>query len=288
VRAAQAGVAPGEPSSEDAEILANVRAQLGFDEAEWVGVAAAPSPYPMLELFRAIGVDLIEFWGMSECIFSVAPPPDRVKLGRIGIAAPGVEIRVAQDGEILVRGPNVMVGYRGEPEKTAEAIDSDGWLHTGDLAECDADGYLKIVDRKKELIINSAGKNMAPTKIEMAIKQESPLIAHVVAIGDRRPFVTALIILDEEACAKDPLWDAAGGFAAFADSPAMRETISAAVAAGNQHLARVEQVKRHTILTDAWAPGSAVLTATQKLRRRAIVERYAPHIDAMYSDDARS
>jgi long-subunit acyl-CoA synthetase (AMP-forming) len=288
VRAQQAGETVGARSPHDAEILANVRARLGLDAAEWVGVAAAPSPYPMLAFFRAIGVDLVEFWGMSECIFSVAPPREKVKLGRIGIAAPGVEIRLAEDGEILVRGPNLMVGYRGEPEKTAEAIDAEGWLHSGDLAESDAYGYLKIVDRKKELIINSAGKNMAPTKIEMAITQESALIAQVVAIGDRRAHVTALIVLDEEACAKDPSYDVAGGLAAFADSPVAHERIAAAVAAGNEHLARVEQVRRYTILKEAWAPGSDVLTPTQKLRRRAISERYASVIDAMYSSDQAS
>jgi long-chain acyl-CoA synthetase len=282
VRAEQAGQPVGDLDPAHAEILASVRAKLGFDQAEWVGVAAAPSPYSMLEFFPAIGIELIEFWGMSECIFSVTPPRERIKLGRIGIAAPGVEIRLADDGEILVKGPNVMVGYRGEPEKTMAAIDPNGWLYSGDIAEADEDGYLKIVDRKKELIINTAGKNMAPSKIEMAIKQECSLIAQVVAIGDGRPYVTALVVLDVEACVRHPEYDSTGGLAVFSQSAAAREAVAAAVAAGNERLARVEQVKRHRILSEQWEAGSAELTPTLKLRRRPISEKYTDEIDAMY------
>jgi long-subunit acyl-CoA synthetase (AMP-forming) len=259
---------------------AEAPARLGLDQAEWVGVAAAPSPRRVLEFFPSIGIELIEFWGMSECIFSVAPPRERVKIGRIGVAAPGVEIRLAADGEILVRGPNVMVGYRGEPEKTAEAIDDDGWLYSGDVAEADEDGYLKIVDRKKELIINSAGKNMAPSKIELAVKQGSPLIAHVVAIGDRRPYVSALIVLDEDACARHPDWD--GDLAGFAQSAAVRDEVARAIEAGNATLARVEQVRRHSILDVAWPPGSDEVTPTLKVRRKPIAEKYAFEISALY------
>jgi long-chain acyl-CoA synthetase len=262
-----------------------VRAKLGLDQSEWTGVAAAPSALSTLEFFHAIGINLIEFWGMSECIFSVTPPRDRVKLGRIGMAAPGVEIRLAGDGEILVKGPNLMIGYRGEPEKTAEAIDVDGWLHSGDVAEADEEGYLKIVDRKKEIIINSAGKNMSPSKIELAIKQECPLIAQVVAIGDRRPYVTALVVLDEDACAQHSEYEQAGGLAAFSRTTAAREAVANAVAAGNERLARVEQVKKHAVLDVAWPPGSAEVTPTMKLRRRPIVEKYATTIDALYDDE---
>jgi long-chain acyl-CoA synthetase len=269
----------------DNEILAGVRAKLGLDQSEWTGVAAAPSALSTLEFFHAIGINLIEFWGMSECIFSVTPPRDRVKLGRIGMAAPGVEIRLAGDGEILVKGPNLMTGYRGEPEKTAEAIDVDGWLHSGDVAEADEEGYLKIVDRKKEIIINSAGKNMSPSKIELAIKQECPLIAQVVAIGDRRPYVTALVVLDEDACAQHSEYEQAGGLAAFSRTTAAREAVANAVAAGNERLARVEQVKKHAVLDVAWPPGSAEVTPTMKLRRRPIVEKYATTIDALYDDE---
>ena len=262
-----------------------VPAKLGLDRSEWTGVAAAPSSLSTLEFFHAIGINLIEFWGMSECIFSVTPPRDRVKLGRIGKAAPGVEIRLAGDGEILVKGPNLMIGYRGEPGKTAEAIDGDGWLHSGDVAEADDEGYLKIVDRKKEIIINSAGKNMSPSKIELAIKQECPLIAQVVAIGDRRPYVTALVVLDEDASAQHPEYDPAGGLAAFSRTPAVRDAIAKAMAAGNERLARVEQVKKHAILEVSWPPGSTEVTPTMKLRRRPIAEKYTATIDALYDGE---
>jgi long-chain acyl-CoA synthetase len=285
VHADQNGDAVPDVDAADEEILAGVRAKLGFDQSEWTGVAAAPSALSTLEFFRAIGVDLIEFWGMSECIFSVAPPRERVKLGRIGKAAPGVDIRLADDGEILVKGPNVMLGYRGDPEKTAEAIDEDGWLYTGDVAEADDEGYLTIVDRKKEIIINSAGKNMSPAKIELAIKQECPLIAQVVAIGDRRPYVTALVVLDEDACAQHPEYDPSGGLAAFSRTAAVGEAVAAAVAAGNERLARVEQVKKHTILGVVWPPGSAEVTPTLKLRRRPISEKYEATIDALYGNE---
>jgi long-chain acyl-CoA synthetase len=283
VRAMQAGEPAPALSAEHEAVLAAVRAKTGLDRAEMVGVAAAPSSPSMLEFFPAIGVDLLEFWGMSECIFSTANPVDRPKYGTIGLAAPGVEIRLADDGEILVRGPNLMAGYRGEPAKTAEAIDADGWLHSGDIAVADADGYLKIVDRKKELIINSAGKNMAPSKIEMAIKDAGPLIAQVVAIGDARPFVTALVVLDEEACQRHAqAHGLTGDFASIATDPGVRAQVAAAVAAGNERLARVEQVKYHAVITTPWAPGGDELTPTMKLRRRPISAKYAAEIDAMY------
>jgi long-subunit acyl-CoA synthetase (AMP-forming) len=280
VRAEQAGeqVPDADPAHEP--VLAAVREKLGLDQLEWCGVAAAPSPRPVLEFFPAIGVNLMEFWGMSECILSTCNPVGAVKIGTIGPAAPGVEIDLADDGEILVRGPNVMCGYRGEPAKTAEAIDAAGWLHTGDIAVRDDDGYLTIVDRKKELIINSAGKNMAPTKIEMAVKAGSSLIAQVVAIGDGLPYVTGLVVLDPEAAERHGAWD--GDFEAFTSHADVVADIDAAVAAGNEKLARVEQLKTFTIIGQPWAPGGDELTPTLKLRRKPITEKYAAQIDAMY------
>jgi long-subunit acyl-CoA synthetase (AMP-forming) len=173
-----------------------------------------------------------------------------------------------------------MCGYRGEPAKTAEAIDADGWLHTGDIAVRDDDGYLTIVDRKKELIINSAGKNMAPTKIEMAVKAGSSLIAQVVAIGDGLPYVTGLVVLDPDAAERHGAWD--GDFGAFTVHADVVAEIDAAVAAGNEKLARVEQLKTVTIIGQPWPPGGDELTPTLKLRRKPITEKYAAQIDAMY------
>ena len=158
----------------------------------------------MLEFFHAIGIPIGELWGMSEtCGASTVNPPEKVKLGTVGPPLPGIEIKLAEDGEVLVRGDSIMPGYRNMPEKTAETIDDDGWLATGDIGELDEDGYLKIVDRKKELIINAAGKNMSPANIESHLKAASPLIGQAVAIGDARPYNVALIVLDPDFA---PVW----------------------------------------------------------------------------------
>ena len=185
-------------------------------------------------------------------------------------------MKLAEDGEIMVRGPQVMKGYRNMPEKTAEALGDDGWLMTGDVGEFDEAGYLRIVDRKKELIINAAGKNMSPANIEAKLKAASPLIAQVVAIGDRRPYNVALITLDQETLA-------ARG--AAAEDEAIVEEIAAAVAAGNERLSRVEQIKRYTVIPGEWAPGGEELTPTLKLKRRPIERKYEDRDrGALYSE----
>jgi long-subunit acyl-CoA synthetase (AMP-forming) len=223
---------------------------------------------------------------MSElsCIASVVPPAEH-RLGTVGRLLPGMEGRIAEDGELLVRGPLVMKGYRGEPGKTAEAIE-DGWLHTGDVMTMDCDGYLTIVDRKKELIINAAGKNMSPANIENVMKAACPLIGGIVAIGDRRPYNTALAVLDAETAAayaaRHGLPDAAAATLA-ADADVIRE-IKAGMSQGNTRLARVEQIKRFRILPVFWEPGGDELTLTMKLRRRPIAQKYAAEIEALYAD----
>jgi long-subunit acyl-CoA synthetase (AMP-forming) len=285
VRAQQSGRSAPAVSEQHQLLLAAVRERIGLDQVEWAGVAAAPSPYSVLEFFHAIGVGVAELWGMSECVLSTSNPPDRVKLGTVGVAIPGVEIKLAADGEILVRGPNVTKRYRNDPERTAEAIDAEGWLHSGDIATADADGYLKIVDRKKELIINSAGKNMSPCHIEGLIKDESPLIGQVVAIGDARKYVTALIVLDEEATlAAARNRGLPEDLGTIALDPGMLMEIGAAVARGNEHLARVEQVKAFTIIPTMWHPGGDELTPTMKLKRRIINEKYATEIEQLYTE----
>jgi long-subunit acyl-CoA synthetase (AMP-forming) len=284
VRARQAG-RPAPPIDDtDRSTLAAVRGRLGLDSLEYAPVAAAPCAVEVLELFHALGVEVLEFWGMSECMFAVSNPPGGARLGSVGQPVPGVEVALADDGEILVRGRTVMIGYRNEPGKTSDTIDADGWLHSGDIAVADDDGYLRIVDRKKELIINSGGKNMSPSKIELAVKSGCDLIAQVVAIGDRRPCVTALVVLDEEAALS---FARANGIdediAAVAADDRVRALVADAVAAGNERLARVEQVKAHSILPTAWAPGGDELTPTMKLKRRPIGEKYAAEVDALYA-----
>jgi long-subunit acyl-CoA synthetase (AMP-forming) len=262
----------------DQAIFAKLRAMLGLDQCEFFGVGAAPMPVDVLDFFASMDIEIAEMWGASECTGnSTINPPGAVRPGTVGTPLPGVEMRLADDGELLVRGPSVMKGYRGDPRATAEAIDGDGWLRTGDLGRFDADGYLTIIDRKKDIIINSAGKNMAPASIEAAIKSQTPLIAQIVAFGDRRPYNVALIVLDRAA---------AGGRGS--DDPEIAALVGEAVARGNAKLSRVEQIKRYRILADEWAPGSDELTPTGKPRRKQIMDTYAATIDALYAESPRA
>jgi long-subunit acyl-CoA synthetase (AMP-forming) len=299
VRAEQAainGEGPGpdeallaEYARADELVLSKIRQQLGLDEVHWSVSGAAPTSIDVLEFFGAIGLPICELWGMSElsCCATINPP-DGIKIGTVGRALPGVELRIADDGELLCRGPLVMRGYRNEPQKTAEAIDAEGWLHTGDVATIDDEGYVRIVDRKKELIINAAGKNMSPANIEARLKSASPLIGQAIAIGDRRPYNVALIVLDPDACAAYAARAGlAEGSAAFlCQHEGIVAAVSAAVEDANAGLSRVEQIKRFRILPVDWLPGGDELTPTMKLKRRPIAEKYAAEIDALYAADA--
>jgi long-chain acyl-CoA synthetase len=292
VRAEQAGepvpeaLAAGVARAEQL-VFAPLRAALGFDRARAYYVGAAPTPREVLEFFHAINIPIAEVWGMSElsCV-ATAMPPGRVKIGTVGKAVPGVELKIAADGEVLVRGPLVMRGYRNQPDQTRATIDADGWLATGDVGELDAEGFLRIVDRKKELIINAAGKNMSPANIEARIKTSSPLIGQAIVIGDARPYNVALVVLDPDGALA---FCRARGFdlarAQLADHEAIRGEIERAVAAANEHLSRVEQIKRYLLLTDEWLPGGDELTPTMKLRRKPIAAKYAAQIDALYAGE---
>lgn len=270
----------------DAAVLAELRAKLGLNQVKWAMSGAAPIPPETLGFFFGLGIPISEVWGMSEvtCIATVSPPHE-ARLGTVGRLLPGLEATFADDGEFLIRGPSIMRSYRPEPAKTAEALDAEGWLHTGDILTQDADGYLRVVDRKKELIINSAGKNMSPANIENAIKAATPLIGSIATIGDRRPFNTALIVIDAETAepyaAQHGLPDASA--AALATDPGVLAEIARGVAAGNTRLSRVEQIKRFTVLPTFWEPGGDEITLTMKLRRNPIATKYAPDIDRLYS-----
>ena len=254
-----------------------VRARLGLDQCTVCVSGAAPASLEVMQYFGHLGLTINEGWGMSElsCFATVNPPHD-VRIGTVGKALPGVELRLLDDGELLVRAPLVMKGYRNDRERTAEALDADGWLHSGDIAAIDGDGYVRIVDRKKELIINSAGKNMSPANIELKLRAASPLIAHAVCVGDRRPYNVALLVLDREVLART-----AGG--AASSTEALRELLTGAVEAANASLSRVEQIKRFTILDTEWLPGGDELTPTLKLKRRPIESKYEAEIARLYS-----
>jgi long-chain acyl-CoA synthetase len=270
----------------DAEIFSGLRAMLGLDQIEAINVGAAPTPVEVLEFFHAIGLPLAELWGMSEtCGAGAVNPLDKIKLGTVGPPAPGVQIKLDTDGEVLVKSETVMIGYRNLPERTAESLTDDGWLRTGDIGEFDEDGYLKIVDRKKELIINAAGKNMSPANIEATLKSSSPLIGQACCIGDRRPYNTALIVLDADFA---PAWAGQHGIddtalESLAREQAVRDAVQDGVDAANEKLARVEQIKRFTIVEGDWLPSGDELTPTMKLKRKPIGEKYAGQIDAMYA-----
>jgi long-chain acyl-CoA synthetase len=291
VRLEQAGEPVPEELAEqvakaDAEMFAGLRQTLGLDQVEAINVGAAPTPVEVLEFFHAIGLPLAELWGMSEtCGAGSVNPTGKIKIGTVGPPAPGVEIKLDTDGEVLVKSDVVMLGYRNLPDKTAEAFTEDGWLRTGDIGTFDEDGYLTIVDRKKEIIINAAGKNMSPANIEATLKTASPLIGQACCIGDRRSYNTALIVLDPDFA---PVWAAQQGIEETTlESLARDERVRAAVQKGveeaNAKLAKVEQIKKFTIVERDWLPGGEELTPTMKLKRKPIAARYADIIEEMYA-----
>ena len=271
----------------DPLVLRPLRARLGLDNVLWAGSGAAPIPVEVLRYLAGIGVDVLEVWGMTETTGTATiNTPDDFRTGTVGRVNPGMELRLGEDGEIFVRGPLVCAGYLRPDGGVAPVVDDEGWLATGDVGVLDEDGYLTITDRKKELIITSAGKNIAPAQIENLLRAH-PLIAQAVAIGDRRPYVTALIVLDEETA---PLWARARGLTdvsidSLSSNPQVLAEIGAAVAVANAHLARPEQVKTFRVLPTVWSPVSGELTPTLKLRRRVVQERYTDAIDRLYAGE---
>jgi long-chain acyl-CoA synthetase len=269
----------------DELVLSKIRERLGFGELRWAISGAAPIPKETLAFFAGIGIPIGEVWGMSElsCAATIGDPRS-TRLGTVGKLLPGLEGKIAEDGEYLVRGPLVMKGYRGEPAKTAEAIDADGWLHTGDIVEIDSDGFVRVVDRKKELIINAAGKNMSPANIENTILAACPMVGVMIAIGDGRPYNTALMVFDADSVGP---YAAQHGLdpspAALAADPAVISRIAAGVAEGNAKLSRVEQIKRFRVLPTLWEPGGDEITLTMKLKRRPIATKYAAEIEELYA-----
>ncbi len=242
----------------------------GLDEVAVAMTGSAPVPPELTQFWLDAGLSLVEAWGITECgAFGAFGRRGSYRVGTCGPALPGIELRLATDGEILMRSPWLMSGYRNRPDATAEAIDPQGWLHTGDVGEFD-DGHLRIIDRKKEIIINAGGKNMSPAHIEARIKESDPLIGEVCVIGNDRPYIVALVVPDPEAAAK------------FTGD--VRTAIATAVDRANGRLARVEQIKRFHIVESPWLPGGDEVTPTMKLKRRVIDRKYAATIDALYAD----
>jgi long-chain acyl-CoA synthetase len=264
------------------EKFKDIRALVGLDEVMYAITGAAPIPVEVIEFFRGLGVPFAEVYGMSENTGAMTLDVDRVKPGTVGRPIPGVEVRIADDGEVLCKGPIVFRGYLDDEEKTAAALDDEGWLHTGDIGVLDDEGYLKIVDRKKELIITAGGKNISPANLEAALKGIS-LVGQACVIGDGKPFLSALLVLDPDAA---PAWAAKNGkdpdLAALAGDPDLRAAIEGELEQANAQFSKAEQIKKFTVIGEEWLPDSEVLTPTSKLKRRGVHARYARQIEDLY------
>ncbi|MFE6925439.1 AMP-dependent synthetase/ligase [Nocardia sp. NPDC057663] len=268
-------------------LRAALRTRLGLDAIVVAITGAAPCPPQVIEFFWALGIPLQEIYGLSETTGLITMTrADEAKLGSVGRALPGMEVRLADDGEILSRGPLIMAGYRNRPEATAEMIDPEGWLHTGDVGRLEPDGHLYVIDRKKELIINAAGKNMSPANIEACIKESSPLIGQACVIGDGRPYNVALIVLEADAVG---VFAHANGLSSstvrqWSAESAVHVAVRTAIDRANAGLARVEQIKRFVILPVEWQTDSDELTPSSKLKRRPIAKKYSVEIEALYAE----
>ncbi|HEV8298072.1 MAG TPA: AMP-dependent synthetase/ligase [Acidimicrobiales bacterium] len=267
----------------DEVAFAPVRRTLGLDALVTAVSSAAPIPPELVTWFRSIGVPLSELYGMSESCGPITWSPLRPKAGTVGAPIPACDVRLAEDGEVICRGGNVFLGYLDDAARTAEALDADGWLHTGDIGAFDADGYLRIVDRKKELIITAGGKNISPSNLEAKLKMV-PLIGQAVAIGDNRPYVTALVVLDPDHVRTFASSHAIeyASLAELAHDPRVHDAIAIGIEDAMVNFSHAERIKRFVILGDDWLPDSDELTPTSKLKRRAIHAKYAAQIESMY------
>ena len=268
-----------------AVVLRQVRQRLGLDRARICVVSAAPVSRHTLDFFLGLGIPLLELYGMSECTGpTTVSLPEAYRTGRAGRALPGAEIRIAEDGEILIRGPHVFLGYLKDAEATRAALDSEGYLHSGDVGELDAEGYLKVTDRKKELLVTSGGKKTGPALLEARLNQ-LPAVAQAVVVGDSRHYLSALFTLDPLRVpaaaleAGSPARDAR----AAASCPLFLAHLERALASANSHFARFETIKRFAVLPREFSVDGGELTPTLKLKRRVIYEKYAEEIERLYA-----
>lgn len=269
----------------DAVAFSQVRPLIGLDECVVAITGAAPIPPEILSWFRTIGVPLSEGYGMSETT-AILSWAHKARPGYVGRAATGVELVIAEDGEVLAKGGCIFSGYLDAPDKTAEALDADGYMHTGDIGVIDEDGYLKIVDRKKELIITAGGKNISPANLEAAVKM-IPLVGQACAVGEARPFVTALVVLDPDAAAawaaKNGLEGDAASMQAMANNPDVIAEVEAGLTKAMSVFNNAEAIKKVKLLGDEWMPDTELLTPTSKLKRRGILSTFDAEIEALYA-----
>jgi long-subunit acyl-CoA synthetase (AMP-forming) len=265
-------------------VLSKVRVKLGLDRARLCLVSAAPVTRETLDFFLGLGIPILELYGMSECSGpTTLSLPDACRFGQAGRALEGTQLRIAEDGEVLIKGPHVFLGYLKDAAATDSTVDSDGWLHSGDVGELDEAGYLKVTDRKKELLVTSGGKKTGPAVLEGRLKQ-LPAVAQAVVVGDGRNYLAALFTLDPlrvaqaAAEAGSPARDVANASCC----PVFRSHLQRALEAANRHFARFETIKRFAVLQGEFTIGGGELTPTLKLKRRVIYEKYAAEIERLY------
>ncbi|HSJ82511.1 MAG TPA: long-chain fatty acid--CoA ligase [Acidimicrobiia bacterium] len=268
----------------DSIVLSKVREQLGMDQVEIAITAAAPINPDLILFFQTLGIPLHELYGMSETTGPATTNlPGAFRIGSVGKALPGVEVELGEDGELLMRGGVITDGYYKLPVDTSESFDSEGWLHSGDLARFDDDGYVWIIGRKKEIIITAGGKNVAPAKLE-TILGNHPLISKACMIGDGRKFLTMIVALDHE---EAPAWAASNGLdyqdlSSFSQLPEVRAEVERAVHEANQSVSPVEQIKKWIVVPDEWTPDSGEVTPSLKLKRKVVLDKYSDEIESLY------
>jgi long-chain acyl-CoA synthetase len=268
----------------DSIVLSKVREQLGMDQVEIAITAAAPINPDLVLFFQTLGIPLFELYGMSETTGPAATNlPGAFRIGSVGRALPGVEVELADDDELLMRGGVITDGYYKLPVDTAETFDSEGWLHSGDLARIDDDGYVWIVGRKKEIIITAGGKNIAPAKLE-TILGNHPLISKACMVGEGRKFLAMIVALDHE---EAPAWAASNGLeyhdlASFSLLPEVRAEVERAMNEANESVSPVEQVKKWIVVPDEWTPDSGEVTPSLKLKRKVVLDKYSDEIESLY------
>jgi len=269
-------------------VFRNIRRMLGLDRCHLAFTGAAPIAPELIRWYMALGIDMREVYGQTEnCGVATVMPSDRVKLGSVGKAAPWGEVAISPQGEILIKGDYLFMGYLNQPEKTAETIDARGWLHTGDVGSIDNEGFVKITDRMKDIIITSGGKNITPSEIENQLKF-SPYVSDAVVVGDKRPYLTCLIMIDQENVEKYaqdhdiPFTN----YASLCRAAEIQHLIQREIEAVNVNFARVETIKKFFLIERQLTPEDEELTPTMKLKRGFVNKRYATEIDAMYGERA--
>jgi long-chain acyl-CoA synthetase len=269
----------------DVAVGTKIRHELGLDEARVMITAAAPIHPDIIRWFHAIGLPILELYGQTEsCGPTTCNPPEDNRIGTVGRPLPGVRVQIADDGEILVKGGNVAMGYIHDAAATAELIDDDGWMHSGDLGTMDADGYVRITGRKKDLIITAAGQNITPQEIETDLRNHD-LISAAVVVGEGRRYLTALVALDGDALtAWAQAHDKIGGFESLVADPDLRAEIDGIIADVNSRHARVENVRKYRILAHELTVAGGDLTPTLKVKRNVVAAKYAELIDEMYAE----